>query len=113
MRGEAYFRTGQGEKAAEQFQQVLNHRGLVGTCPVGALASLGLARSYALQVAAGGTVVPTVRNHGDTRSDTLVPQRGALAKARAAYQDFFTLWKDADSDIPILKQAKAEWANLQ
>ena len=86
MRGEAYSRAGQGKPAAE-FQKILDHRGIVLNSPIGALAHLQLGRAYALQ------------------SDT--------SKARAAYQDFFTLWKDADPDIPILKQAKAEYAKLQ
>ena len=74
-------------RAAAEFQKFIDHRGLVVNFPWGALARLGLARAYALQ--------------GDT------------AKARAAYQDFLTLWKDADPDIPILKEAKAEYAKLQ
>jgi eukaryotic-like serine/threonine-protein kinase len=87
VRGEAYLLLHQGAQAAAEFQKILYHRGLILNCPIGALAHLGLARAYALQ--------------GDT------------AKARAAYQDFLTLWKDADPDIPILKQAKAEYAKLQ
>ena len=85
VRGEAYLQTHDGSKAAEEFQKILNHRG---SDPFDyALAHLGLGRAYALS--------------GDT------------AKARTAYQDFFALWKDADPDIPILKQAKAEYAKLQ
>ncbi len=87
MRGEAYLMLHDGNRAAAEFQKFIDHRGLVGNCPCGALARLGLARAYALQ--------------GDT------------AKARAAYQDFLTLWKDADPDVPILKQAKAEYAKLK
>jgi predicted Zn-dependent protease len=87
VRGEAYLAAKQGTAAASEFQKILDHRSMVAECETGALAHLGLARSYALQ--------------GDT------------AKARAAYQDFLTLWKDADPDIPILKQAKAEYAKLQ
>jgi tetratricopeptide (TPR) repeat protein len=86
LRGEAYLMLRDG-KAAVEFQKFIDHRGLVANFPWGALARLGLARAYALQ--------------GDT------------AKARAAYQDFLTLWKDADPDVPILKQAKAEYAKLQ
>jgi cytochrome c-type biogenesis protein CcmH/NrfG len=77
----------QGKEAAAEFQKIIDHRGMVLNSPIGALAHLGLARAYAMQ--------------GDT------------AKARAAYQDFLTLWKDADPDIPILKEAKAEYAKLQ
>jgi len=87
VRGEAYLAAGQGNAAAAEFQKILNHSGIVWNCWTGALAHLGLARSYVM--------------HGDT------------GKARAAYQDFLTLWKDADPDIPILKQAKAEYAKLK
>ena len=87
LRGEAYLMLHDGNRAAAEFQKFIDHRGLVMNFPWGALARLGLARAYAMQ--------------GDT------------AKARAAYQDFLTLWKDADPDIPILKQAKAEYAKLQ
>jgi eukaryotic-like serine/threonine-protein kinase len=87
VRGEAYLAGRRGSEAAAEFQKILDHRGIVWNSPIGALAHLQLARAYALQ--------------GDT------------AKARAAYQDFLALWKDADPDIPILKQAKAEFAKLQ
>jgi len=87
VRGEAYLALGDGNRAATEFQKFVDHRGVVGNFPWGALAHLGLARAYAMQ--------------GDT------------TKARAAYQDFLTLWKDADPDVPILKQAKAEYAKLQ
>jgi len=87
VRAEAYLSAQQGQLAAAEFQKILDHRGLVSNCATSTLAHLGLARAYALQ--------------GDT------------AKARAAYQDFFALWKDADPDIPILKEAKAEYAKLQ
>jgi class 3 adenylate cyclase/tetratricopeptide (TPR) repeat protein len=87
VRGEVYLAAHQGSEAAAEFQKILDHRGVVRNEPIGALAHLGLARAYMLQ--------------GDT------------AKAKAAYQDFLTLWKDADPDIPILKQAKAEYAKLQ
>jgi TolB-like protein/DNA-binding winged helix-turn-helix (wHTH) protein/tetratricopeptide (TPR) repeat protein len=87
LRGEAYLMLHDGNRAAAEFQKFIDHRGLVVNFPWGALARLGIARAYALQ--------------GDT------------AKARAAYQDFLTLWKDADRDIPILKEAKAEYAKLQ
>jgi len=87
VRGNAYLGTRRPAEAASEFQRILDHRGLVGSAPWGALAHVGLARAYALQ--------------GDT------------GKAEAAYEDFFTLWKDADPDIPILKQAKAEYAKLR
>ena len=87
VRGEAYLNLHDGKAAAAEFQKYIDHRGAVGNFPWGALARLGLARAYAIQ--------------GDT------------AKAKAAYQDFLTLWKDADPDIPILIAAKAEYAKLQ
>jgi predicted Zn-dependent protease len=87
LRGKAYLMLHDGNAAAAEFQKFIDHRGLVANFPWGVLARLGLARAYATQ--------------------------GDIAKARNAYQDFFTLWKDADPDIPILKQAKAEYAKLQ
>ena len=87
MRGEAYLADGQGAEATTEYQKILVHRGLVQNCLTGSLAELGLARAYALQ------------------RDT--------AKARAAYQNFFTLWKDADPEIPVLKQAKAQYDLLK
>jgi tetratricopeptide (TPR) repeat protein len=87
VRGEAYLMLHDGNASAAEFQKFIDHRGLVVNFPWGALARLGLARAYAMQ--------------GDT------------AKARAAYKDFLTLWKEADPDIPILKEAKAEYAKLQ
>jgi predicted Zn-dependent protease len=87
VRAQAYLLLHRGSEAAAEFQKFLAHRGVVGNCPLGALARLGLARAYALQ--------------------------GETAKAKTAYQDFLTLWKDADPDIPILNEAKAEYAKLQ
>ena len=87
VRGEAYLAAHQGKEAATEFQKILDHRGIVVNEPIGALAHLQIARAYAMQ--------------------------GDAAKARAAYQDFLTLWKDADPDIPVLKEAKAEYAKLQ
>jgi DNA-binding winged helix-turn-helix (wHTH) protein/tetratricopeptide (TPR) repeat protein len=87
VRGEAYLAAHKGNEAAAEFQKILGHRGIVLNEPIGALAHLQLGRAYALE--------------GDT------------AKSRAAYQDFLTLWKDADPDIPIFKEAKAEYAKLQ
>ena len=87
VRGQAYLVAHNGNLAAAEFRKILDHRGIVLNFPVGALARLGLARAYVLS--------------GDT------------AKARPAYQDFLALWKDADPDIPILKEAKAEYAKLK
>jgi serine/threonine protein kinase/TolA-binding protein len=86
VRGQAYLAAHQGREAAAEFQKILDHRGIVLNEPIGALAHLQLGRAYAM--------------------------RSESAKAKAAYHDFLTLWKDADSDIPVLKQAKAEYANL-
>jgi DNA-binding winged helix-turn-helix (wHTH) protein/tetratricopeptide (TPR) repeat protein len=97
VRGEAYLLAGQGSEAAAEFQKILDHRGVVLNDPMGALAHLGLARAYALEAgSAPGADADAAR-----------------AKARAAYQDFFTLWKDADPNIPILIAAKSESAKLQ
>jgi eukaryotic-like serine/threonine-protein kinase len=85
--GEVYLAAGQGAAAAAQFQELLNHRHVLMGSYLAPLAQLGLARAYALA--------------------------GDMAKARSAYQDFFALWKDADPDIPVLKEAKAEYAKLR
>jgi tetratricopeptide (TPR) repeat protein len=87
LRGEAFLMLHDGNAAAAEFQKFIDHGGLVGNFPWGALARLGLARAYAMQTDG--------------------------VKARTAYQDFLTLWKDADPDIPILKEAKAEYAKLE
>jgi tetratricopeptide (TPR) repeat protein len=92
LRGEAYLMLHDGNAAAREFQKFIDHRGVVGNFSWGALARLGLARAHALDAATD----PAARD-----------------KAGAAYQDFLTLWKDADPDIPIYKQAKAEYAKLQ
>jgi len=120
LRGEAYLMLRDGNRAAAEFQKFIDHRGLVVNFPWGALARLGLVRAYALEAGRGGTAVPAGRNHEGTTGETPmnlgrlpVPRPDALAKARAAYQDFLTLWKDADPDIPILKQARAEYARLK
>jgi len=84
--GETYLAARQGAQAAAEFQLIVDHAGFVLNVPVGALAHLGLGRAYAME--------------------------GDIAKAKEAYQDFLTFWKDADPDIPILKQAKAEYAKL-
>jgi serine/threonine protein kinase len=86
LRGEAYLAAKQGAAAAIEFQKIVDHSGVIGNEPIGALAHLGLARAYALA--------------------------GDPAKSKSAYQDFLALWKDADPDIPILKQVKAEYAKL-
>jgi hypothetical protein len=87
LRAEAFLSEHQGAAAAAEFQKILDHRSVVLNGIVGALAHLGLGRAYAIQ--------------------------GETAKAQAAYQDFFALWKDADPDLPILRQAKAEYGKLQ
>ena len=97
IRGEAYLAAGQGPQAAAEFQKILDHSGIVWNCWTGALARLGVARSNALQ----------------SRTSQGADADAARVRALAAYRDFLTLWKDADPDIPILKQAKAEYAKLQ
>ncbi|MGC2245617.1 MAG: protein kinase [Terriglobales bacterium] len=87
VRGQAYLQAKRGAEAAAEFQKIIDHRGIDPTIPEHSLAKLGLGRAYVLT--------------GDT------------AKAKAAYQDFFALWKDADPDVPILKEAKGEYAKLQ
>jgi len=87
VRGQAFLQAKQADAAVAEFQKIIDHPGVVINSPIAVLSHLGLARAYALS--------------GDT------------AKARTKYQDFFTLWKDADPDIPILKEAKAEYAKLQ
>jgi tetratricopeptide (TPR) repeat protein/predicted Ser/Thr protein kinase len=87
LRGQAYLAAKQGAAAGGEFQKILDHSGVVGNQPIGALAHLGLARSYTLQ--------------------------GDIPNARAAYGDFLSLWKNADPDVPLLKEAKAEFAKLQ
>jgi hypothetical protein len=86
VRGLAYLAARRGREAAAEFQKILDHRGIVASDPIGALAHLQLGRAYALSA--------------------------EKTEAKSAYQDFLTLWKDADPDIPILKQAQAEYANL-
>jgi len=86
VRGEALLDAHRYPEAVAEFQKILSHRGIVGVDPIGALAHLQLGRAFA--------------------------QAGDLAKSKTAYQDFLTLWKDADPDIPILTQAQAEYAKL-
>jgi hypothetical protein len=87
VRGEVYLAARKGMEAVAEFQKILDHRGVVVNQPIGALAHFQIGRAYAMQ--------------------------GETVKAKAAYHDFLTLWKDADPDIPVLKQAKAEYAKLQ
>jgi eukaryotic-like serine/threonine-protein kinase len=97
IRGNAYLAAGQGKEAAHEFQKILDHSGIVWNCWTGALAHLGVARANALQ----------------SRTSQGADADAARVRALAAYKDFLTLWKDADPDIPILKQARAEHAKLQ
>jgi eukaryotic-like serine/threonine-protein kinase len=97
IRGEAYLASGQGEHAAAEFQKILDHSGIVWNCWTGALAHLGVARANALQA----------RTSSGADADL------ARSRALAAYKEFFALWKDADPDVPILREAKAEYAKLQ
>ena len=97
VRGEAYLAAGQGSAAAAEFQKILDHNGIVWNCWTGALAHLGVARANALQA----------------RTSQGADADAARVRALAAYQDFLTLWKDADPDIPIFIAAKAEYAKLE
>jgi eukaryotic-like serine/threonine-protein kinase len=87
LRGQAYLAAKQGAAAAGEFQKVLDRRSVVVNEPIGVLAHLGVGRAYAMQ--------------------------GDSGRAKSAYQDFLVQWKDADPDVPILKQAKAEYAKFQ
>jgi eukaryotic-like serine/threonine-protein kinase len=114
-RGEAYLAMGRGADAAVEFQKIVDHPGLVGTFPIGALARLGLGRAYALQagIDLSGEAKLGARSSAAAGNASHTPVPDALAKARSAYQEFFTLWRNADPDMPILKQARAEYARLQ
>jgi eukaryotic-like serine/threonine-protein kinase len=96
-RAEAYLAAGQGSAAAAEFQKILDHSGIVWNCWTGTLAHLGVARANALQ----------------SRTSQGAVAVAARVRALAAYKDFLTPWKDADPNIPILKEAKAEFAKLQ
>jgi hypothetical protein len=87
LRGRAYLLAHNGTAAAAEFQKVLDHSGIVANFVTGTLVHLQIGRAYAMA--------------------------GDMAKTKAAYRDFFALWKDADPDVPILKEAKAEYAKLQ
>jgi serine/threonine protein kinase/Flp pilus assembly protein TadD len=114
VRGEAYLAAHQGGEAAAEFQKILAWPGVVVNEPIGALAHLGLARAYALQagfVAPGSSPAGAAPKGGTTQGGSAADP-AALAKARAAYNDFFALWKDADPNIPILLAAKSEYSRL-
>jgi hypothetical protein len=87
FRGQAFLAAHQGAQAAAEFQKILDHRGIVVSDPIGALARLQLGRAFVLS--------------------------GDRTRAKTAYRDFLILWKDADPDIPVLRQAKQEYARLQ
>ncbi len=97
IRGQAYLAAGQGKAAAAEFQKILDHSGIVWNCWTGALAHLGVARANALEA------------RSLQGADADIARRRAIA----SYKEFLTLWKDADPDVPILKEAKAEYAKLQ
>jgi len=87
VRGEAFLAAGKGAEAASEFQKIIDHHGLMQNDPIGALAHLQLGRAYAMQ--------------------------GKIPEARGVYEDFLNLWKDADDELPVLQQAKAEYAKLK
>jgi hypothetical protein len=97
VRGQVYLSEGQGPQAAAEFQRILDHSGIVWNCWTGALAHLGVARANALQA----------------KSAQGADADAARVRALAAYKDFVTLWKDADPNIPIYVQAKAEYGKLE
>jgi predicted Zn-dependent protease/predicted Ser/Thr protein kinase len=97
MRGEAYLEAGEAGASAAEFQKIIDHNGIVWNCWTGALAHLGVARANAQQA----------------KTSQGADADAARVRALAAYTDFLTLWKDADPDIPILKEAKAEYAKLR
>jgi tetratricopeptide (TPR) repeat protein len=97
VRGEAYLAAGQGSAAAAEFQKIIDHSGIVWNCWTGALAHLGVARANALE----------------SRTAQGADADATRVRALAAYNDFLTLWKDADPDIPVLKEAKTEYTKLQ
>jgi hypothetical protein len=97
IRGQAYLAAGQGREAAAEFQKILDHSGLVWNCWTGALARVGVARANAVAM----------------KASSGAGADAARVRALAAYKDFLNPWKDADPDIPILKQAKGEYAKLQ
>jgi len=97
IRGQAYLAVGQGSAAAAEFQKIMDHSGIVWNCWTGALAHLGMARANALQ----------------EKESKGADADAARVRALAAYTDFLTLWKDAEPEIPILVQAKTEYAKLR
>ena len=97
IRGEADLAAGQGRAAGVEFQKIVDHSGVVWNCWTGALARVGVARANAVEA----------KNSEGADADA------ARVRALAAYKDFLNLWKDADADIPIYRQAKAEYAKLQ
>jgi hypothetical protein len=97
VRGEADLAAGQGRAASAEFQKIIDHSGIVWNCWTGALAHLGVARANALEA----------KNSQGADADA------ARVRALAAYKDFLTLWKDADADIPLYRQVKAEYSKLQ
>jgi hypothetical protein len=97
VRGEAYLASGDGAAAVAEFQKILDHSGIVWNCWTGVLSHLGLARANALEA----------------KSLQGADADAARGRALASYTEFLTLWKNADPEIPVLKEAKAEYAQLQ
>jgi len=108
VRGEAYLAAGQGSAAAAEFRKILDQSGLVWNCWTGALSHLGIARANALEAGVG----PGLRS-AQAEPTSPADRDAARMRALAAYKDFLNLWNDADSNIPFLKAAKAEYAKLQ
>jgi eukaryotic-like serine/threonine-protein kinase len=101
VRGLAFLATGKGNEARSEFQKIVDHPGIISNFPLGALARLGIARSLAMEASA-----PPIDNAHTASSDR-------IREVRAAYETFFALWKDADRDLPILKQARKEYEALE
>jgi hypothetical protein len=113
VRGQAYLQARQGREAAAEFQKILDQSGLVLNGPIVALSRAELARAYALQAA--GSVAPAEIHSVKALSteSSASADDDPKAKARAQYEAFFTLWKEADPGIPVLKEAKAAYAKLK
>ncbi|MGB8011771.1 MAG: protein kinase [Terriglobales bacterium] len=112
LRGEAYLAAGLPDKALAEFQKILDNPGLTGNYLLGSLAHLGSGRAYAIEAGIAVTPIPGKPSAGRRRSRVLVRPE-ALAKARSAYQDFFSLWRNADAGVPILARAQQEYRGLR
>jgi eukaryotic-like serine/threonine-protein kinase len=119
IRGQAYLALAQGIAAASEFQKIIDHSGIVWNCWTGAIAHLEVARAYALEAGIGhfgmdaSQAGPARSPRGQAVQSSAADRDAARSRAVSAYKEFLSLWKDADPDIPILKEARAEYAELQ